>query len=190
MQSWIRWPILLVIGRKSRLWLVGFVGLVVILGSLGVTLIVFDSHAYRRSQGSLPVNAPLKDPAILFEVETIKPNNLGGNYFVNYRLNREQFRQETKSMLSELLDSTVDKTKAQAQQKWLELSSKIQKEEEIENLLKIKGFQDAVADVFSEHVAVIVYAPSLNPKEVSLIQDTVLRVTNIRLDKVTISTKN
>ncbi|MCO5387989.1 MAG: SpoIIIAH-like family protein [Desulfosporosinus sp.] len=92
-------------------------------------------------------------------------------------------------MLSILLDSTVEESKAQAQEKWLELSSKIQREEEIENLLKIKGFQDVVADVFSEHVTIIVYAPSLTPHEISLIQDIAVRVTGVRIDKITISAK-
>lgn len=92
-------------------------------------------------------------------------------------------------MLSELLNSTVDKSKGQAQEKWLELSTKILKEGEVENLLKIKGFQDAVADVFLENVTVIVYAPSLTPNEVSIIQDIVVRVTKVRLDKITISVR-
>ena len=92
-------------------------------------------------------------------------------------------------MLSELLNSTVDQSKEQAQAEWLELSTKMQKEGEIENLLKIKGFQDAVADVFLESVTVIVYAPSLTPNEVSIIQDIVVRATNVRLDKIMISAK-
>lgn len=182
-------PILLIIGRKSRFWLFGIIGLVVFLGVLGVRLMSAEPQAYLPSQASLPVNARVEDSSIKFQVETVKPNNSGENYFVNYRLKREQFRQESKAMLSQLLDSTVEKSKAQAQEKWLELSSKIQREEEIENLIKIKGFQDAVADVFSEHVTVIVYAPSLTPHEVSLIQDIVVRVTGVRLDKIAISAK-
>ncbi len=83
---------------------------------------------------------------------------------MNYRLKREQFRQETKAMLSELFNSTVETSKKQAQDQWLELSSKILKEGEIENLLKIKGFKEAVADVLVINVTVIVYAPSLTLK--------------------------
>lgn len=185
-----RKPVLLIVGHKSRLWLVGFIGLAVCLGILGVRLMTSEPPAYLPKQASLPVNAPVEEPSIQFQVESVKPNNLGGNYFVNYRLKREQFRQESKAMLSQLLDSPVDKSRAQAQEKWLELSSKIQSEEEIENLLKIKGFQDAVADVFSEHVTVIVYAPSLTSQEVILIQDIAVRVTNVRRDRITVSSKN
>jgi len=182
-------PILLLVGHKPRLWLVGIIGVVALIGIIGVRLLTYEPHAYLSRQASLPVNAQVVDPSIQFEVETVKPNDAGGDYFVNYRLRREQLRQEAKAMLSELLDSTVEKSKAQAQEKWLELSSKIQQEEEIENLLKLKGFEDAVADVFPEHVTVIVYAQNLTPQEVSLIRDIVVRVTNVSLDKITVSVK-
>ncbi|TGE34227.1 SpoIIIAH-like family protein [Desulfosporosinus sp. Sb-LF] len=181
-------PIVMFIGHKSRVLWIGFLTFVVILGILGVRLID-EPQVYSPGQSSLPVNANIDNTSIQFQVEPVKPDVSGENYFVNYRLKREQFRQETKAMLSELLNSTVEKSKEQAQEKWLELSTKIQKEGEIENLLKIKGFQDAVSDVFLENVTVIVYSTSLTPNEVSIIQDIVSRVTKVRMDKITISIK-
>nr|MDA8227862.1 SpoIIIAH-like family protein [Desulfitobacterium hafniense] len=97
--------------------------------------------------------------------------------------------QEAKAMLSPLLNSNVDKAREQAQVKWLELTKKIEKEEEIENFLKIKGFQDLIADVNPDSISIIIYASSLTPNEVSLIQDAVTRITKIRLDKISISYK-
>jgi len=185
----VKRPVILFFGHKSKLWLGGIVSLVVILAALGIWVMMAEPPSYLPVQSSLPVNATVEDTSIKFEVETVKQNEAGENYFVNYRLKRDQFRQETKSMLSELLNSTVDQSKEQAQVKWLELSTKIQKEGEIENLLKIKGFQDAVADVFMENVTVIVYAPSLTPNEVTIIQDIVVRVTKVRLDKIMISAR-
>jgi len=187
----VKRPIILFLGHKSKLWLVGIVSLVVILilGALVIYVVKAVSPNHFPIHSSLPVNASPVDSSIKVEVETVKPNNTGENYFVNYRLKRDQFRDETKAMLSELLNSTVTKSKAQAQEQWLQLSTKIQQEGEIENLLKIKGFKDNVAEVFPENVTVIIYAPSLLPNEVSVIQDIVVRVTKIRLDKITISTK-
>jgi stage III sporulation protein AH len=161
----VKRPLILFIGHNYKKWLGGLVSLVVIvviLAALGIGMIKAQPSqppAYFSVQSSLPVNASVEDSSIQFEVETVKQNDAGENYFVNYRLKREQFRQETKAMLSELLNSTIDKNKGQAQEKWLALSTKILKEGEIENLLKIKGFQDAVADVFPENVTVIIYAP-------------------------------
>jgi len=188
--SRVKRPVILFLGHKAKLRVGGFVGLALILLALGIWLMKVEPPAYFSVHSSLPVNATVEDPSIQFEVEAVNQNVSGENYFVNYRLKRDQFRQETKAMLSELLNSTVDKSKEQAQGKWLELSTKILKEGEIENLLKIKGFQDAVADVFLENVTVIVYAPSLTPNEVSIIQDIVVRVTKVRLDKITISARH
>lgn len=187
--SRVKRPVIFFLGHTPKLWLGGIVTLVVILAVLGICVIKAEPPSHFSGQSSLPVNASAGDTSIKFEVETVNQNVSGENYFVNYRLERDQFRQDTKTMLSELLNSTVDKSKAQAQEKWLELSTKIQKEGEIENLLKIQGFQDAVADVFPENVTVIVYAPSLTLNEVSIIQDIVVRATKIRLDKITISAR-
>lgn len=182
-------PVILFLGHKSKMWWRGLVILAVILGALGIWAMMEEPPSYLSVQSSLPVNASVMDTPIQFEVEMVKQNVSGENYFVDYRLKREEFRQETKAMLSELLDSTVNKSKEQAQKQWLELSSKIHKEGEIENLLKIKGFQDAVADVFLENVTVIVYVPTLTPNEVSIIQDIVVRVTDVRMDKIAITAK-
>lgn len=189
LKSRVKRPIILFYGHESKLWWGGLVSLVVILVALGIWVMKDEPPAYFSGQSSLPVNASVEDTSIQFDVETVKQNVSGEDYFVNYRLKRDQFRQETKAMLSELLNSTVEKSKAQAQEKWLELSTKMQKEGEIENLLKIKGFQDAVTDVFPENVTVIVYASSLTPNEVSTIQDIVVRITKVRLDKITISAR-
>ena len=187
----LKWPIVMIVGHKSRLWLGALGGLVVVLGAIGMWFITFtdDPNTHFPAQASLPVSALVEGNDIQFHFETLKSDSSGQNYFVNYRLQREQFRQETKAMLSELLNSTVEKSKEQAQGKWLELSTKIQKEGEIENLLMIKGFQDTVVDVLPENVTVIVYAANLTPSEVSIIQDVVIRVTKVRLDKITISVK-
>lgn len=180
-------PLIVLIERKW-IWLAGLC-LVLILGALASWVIKPEPNSHFTSKPSMPVDAAARNSSLKFQVETDQPDASGENYFVNYRLKREQARQETKAMLSELLNSTVVPSREQAQKGWLELSTKQQKEEEIENLLKIKGFQDAVADVFPENVTVIVYASSLNPNEVSIIQDLVIRVTKVRLDKITISAK-
>ena len=182
-------PIIMLIRRKPRGWVLGLVGLVVTIGILGLKLGMAEPKAYFSSHVDVPVGASLDGQGIQFDVQLVKQNESGENYFVNYRLKREQFRQETKAMLSELLDSSVEKSQAQAQEQWLDLSAKIHKESEIENLLKIKGFQDAVVDVFYDSVSVIIYAQELTPNEVSLIQDIVVRVTSVRMDKITVMAK-
>ncbi|MGI6118995.1 MAG: SpoIIIAH-like family protein [Desulfosporosinus sp.] len=176
--------------RHIKIWFGGLVVLAVILAVIGSWVKKIEPPIYFSVQSGLPVSAVIENTPLQFEVETINQNISGENYFVNYRLKREQYRQETKAMLLELLNAAEDKNMGQAQKNWLELSMKILKEGEIENLLNMKGFQDAVADVSSENVTVIVYASDLTPHEVSMIQDIVVRTTNVRLDKIVISTRD
>lgn len=182
-------PMIMIVGQRSWLWISCLVGVAVIVGILGIKMLVAEPKAYFSTQVDIPVSAPVEGHGIEFEVQQVMESVSGENYFVNYRLKREQFRQETKAMLSELLNSSVEKSQVEAQEKWLDLSTKIHRESEIENLLKIKGFQDSVVDVFQDSVAVIIYAQALTPSEVSLIQDIVVRVTNVQLNKITVTAK-
>ena len=43
-------PVLLIIGHKSRLWLVVIIGLAAILGTLGVRIKTSEPHAYMPDQ--------------------------------------------------------------------------------------------------------------------------------------------
>jgi stage III sporulation protein AH len=132
-------------------------------------------------------NNVMDNQNIQVSTEVVKTELKGENYFVDYRLRRDQVRTEEKNMLAAVLNTNIEKTKEEAQQKWLELTSRIQKEDEIENLLKIKGFQDAVVDLSSDSVHIIVLAPSLSPQEVAAIQDITLRIAPVRLDRINIS---
>lgn len=162
--------------NRVRWSLVGVVLLVCIL--IGVGWIFTDrqpSHFEGDSQ------------TIQVSTEVVQPELRGENYFVDYRLRRDQLRQEEKTMLAAVLNTNIEKTKEEAQQKWLELTSRISKEDEIENVLKIKGFQDAVVDIAQDSVHIIILADSLSPQEVNTIQAITMRVAPVRLDRVNIS---
>jgi len=133
---------------------------------------------------SLPVIA---SEEISFGAESGGLKLQGGDYFVNYRLQREASRQELKNMLTPLLNSEVEKTREEAQLKWLNLCNKIEKEDQIENLLKISGMKDAIADIGSNEVAVIVYASQLGEAEIKLISDIVVRVTDYPKEQIRIA---
>lgn len=93
-------------------------------------------------------------------------NDEGQNYFVNYRIKREQFREETKEMLRILLESDIRPTREEAQARWLELSNKISKEGELENVLKMRGFKDIVSEVNSGKATITILARELSLQEI------------------------
>ncbi|MPN37121.1 hypothetical protein SDC9_184637 [bioreactor metagenome] len=146
-----------------------------------------------EEKNTMPVNGSisgsLNDSGIEVSTEIMQKELHGENYFVDYRLRRDRTRQEEKTMLTAILNSNVEKTKAEAQQKWLELTSRISKEDEIENLLRIKGFQDGVVDISPSSVNIIIFAASLSPHEISVIQDITMRVADVRIDRINISVR-
>lgn len=172
------------------------ISLFIILGFTAVMLFTLvnwlyqwrHSESYFSGSNSIPVSVTQD---IEFEVEPLQNIQLqkGENYFVNYRLEREKYRQQTIGMLETLLASPESKSRSEAQGKWLELTTKIEQEGELENLLKIKGFKDVVTDVTKDGVHVLVFAPELSSGDITLIQDIVIRVTKIRLDKIIISNR-
>lgn len=177
----------MVLAHKAKLILWIFLAVVLLATSL-FFFRLSSSHTGRANSDSLPVNGQISETNIQFQVDQRVPLVQGEGYFVNYRLGREQYRQETKGMLEALLNSTDAKNKAVAQAKWLELSTKISQESELEILLKLKGFQDVIVDVNYDSLNIIVLAQGLTPNEIFLIQDIVVRVTKIRLDRIFIST--
>ncbi len=171
---------------KLLLWIVS--------AALLIAIILFffrlsSPQISKPNSDSLPVNGLIAETNIQFQADQRAPLLQGQEYFVNYRLAREQFRQEAKSMLEALLNSTDAKNKAAAQAKWLELSTKISQESELESLLKIKAFQDVITEVNYDSLDIIVLAQGLTPNEIFLIQDIAVRVTRVSLDRISITTK-
>ncbi len=127
---------------------------------------------------------PIKNN-IEFSSEMIElTNNTGQNYFVNYRIKREQFRQEAKEMLRLLLESDIQRTREEAQDRWLELSTKISKEEEVENALKMRGLLDVVSEVNSEKINITVFAKELILQEIYSIKVITADITGYSEDKI------
>ena len=166
-------PVLMIFARRNRFW-----PLLITVCAVTVAIILWWVMVDDGQQPVLPQHNSMIVAAPLFE--------FGENYFVNYRLEREKARQEAKNMLGVLL---ADPKNKEAETKWLALNDKMEKESEIENMLKIKGFKDGVVAVDSDSVSVVVYADSLTPGQVSMIQDIVLRVAKVRLDRISISLK-
>lgn len=125
-----------------------------------------ESTIHAEENDPVSLNNGSLENQILFSSEIIElTNDEGQNYFVNYRIKREQLRQETKEMLSLLLESDIDQTREEAQRCWLELSKKIAKEGEIEYVLKMKGYKDVVADYNDRMINVIILSEGLPRQE-------------------------
>lgn len=182
-------PITAILTHKSKpkrgFLLIGiFFPVIILFFYLGLSFAESPKHVNILAKGQIP------ETNIQFQAEEPDSSLPGEEYFVNYRLRREQSRQEIKSMLEKLLNSADVKNRAEAQGKWLKLSTEITQENELENLLKIRGFQDVIADLNNDSVNVIILSQGLTPYETFLTQDTVNRITGICFEKIFIAIKN
>jgi len=160
----------------------------IVLGTAGADI----NHADVPAQDSAQKFAqnPAQD-LIVFKTEFIEiTNDQGQNYFVNYRIKREQYREERKEMLRALLESDLQSTKEEVQKQWLAYSKKIAEESEIENALKMRGFKDAVTEINGGRVSVMILAELLSREEIGLIKDLAANITGVSREKIEVTARS
>ncbi|MDU2066680.1 MAG: SpoIIIAH-like family protein [Sporomusaceae bacterium] len=112
------------------------------------------------------------------------------DFFVEYRLEREKVRSEKAEVLREIIrNSPTEEARSHAQDSVLRLMQDKQKELEMENLIKSKGFYDALVFIREESVSAVVKSASLSRDDVLQIADIIHRVANVKAEEITISAK-
>lgn len=108
--------------------------------------------------------------------------------FLEAKDEREKTHDEIKDMVSNTLNSEKlsDEDKAQAVKKVEQLADRIEKESNIETLLKAKGFEKAVAVIGDNSVSVVVKSDGLTTTQTLQIQDIIVAQTSIPLGNIKI----
>lgn len=143
----------------------------------------------QNHRNSFPVSMQQEEKtnSINFTTELIELTiNETQTYFVNYRLKREQSRQETKEMLRILLDSDITKTRVEAQTRWLTLMQKTLLEGEIENSLKFRGITDVVSEVNPERVTVTILTDKHREEDSYQVKRLVENITGYDSDQIVV----
>ena len=119
---------------------------------------------------------------------TLPTNGSQGEYFANARKDREDARKQALELLQDTLaDVKSDSAaKEKAVEKAAEIAARMDKEASIENLLKAKGFADAVVMIGDSDVNVVVKAESLVTSQTMQIQDAVQSQTKVELNNIKI----
>lgn len=101
------------------------------------------------------------------------------NFFVEYRLQREKSRGRQVELLEDIVNnqSSASETRKAAQDQLMEISGSISKEVRVENLLRAKGYRDAVVCMDHRGVTVVMECEDLSPAEESGILEIVSRET-------------
>lgn len=132
---------------------------------------------------------PPADP-IAFTSEIIElTTDSGQNYFVNYRIKREQVQDEKREMLKPLLNSDQKEVRAEAEKRWLELCNKMSQEREIENVLKMRGYKDVVSEVNPTKVTVTVLAEELKYEDYFQIMRITAAITGLPEERIEVASR-
>ena len=133
----------------------------------------------------------LGDAAYVDSVESSDAVETGAgveDYFTTSKKNRDKAREEAAETVEEILKSSnlseADKKSALA--KLETLSKNIQKEADIETLLKAKGFEKSLVIISDKGISVVVKSEGLNTAQTLQIQDIITNETDIPLSNIKI----
>ena len=130
-------------------------------------------------------------------LQVVKPltpeqNNVGvsPDFFTEYRLERDKLRSEKAEVLREgIRGAATEDARQKGQDAVLRLMVDKQRENEMENLIKAKGFGDALVFIRDNTVSVVVRAQTLSRDEVIQVADIIGRVAGVKAEDITISAK-
>lgn len=113
------------------------------------------------------------------------------DFFIEYRLERDRARSEQINILQEIVNNTNSDqaSKKEAQRKILAVTDKMEKELEIESLIRARGYRDALAYIHEQAVDVIIHTDGLAKEDVAKIGDIIVKVTGFNTENVTIIEK-
>ncbi len=112
----------------------------------------------------------------------------GSDLFVEFRLAREQARSRQLDLLREILGGAnlAEEARDQAASLWLEITRDVASEVDIENLIRAKGFADAVVVLATGKATIMIKAASLTQDEVLRVADLAVRIAGLEFEDVTV----
>lgn len=112
------------------------------------------------------------------------------DFFTEYRLERDKIRSERFDVLRDMVkNAKSEEIKQRVQGDILRLVQEKQREYEMENLIKARGFQDALVVIQDKNVSAIVKTQSFTREEVTQVAEVISRVAGVRPEDITISAK-
>ena len=115
-------------------------------------------------------------------------NVAGDDYFIEARLTKKQSRDEAVDTLKNILQDTAvtEDEKNEAIATAATLSGAIDIENNIENLIKAKGFKDCIAFIDGDKASIVVKSEGLLNTEAAQIKDIVVKESGIAAENITI----
>lgn len=111
------------------------------------------------------------------------------SYMVQARLNREQTRSKNKETLLEVINNNdvSKKEKKSAVKSMVKLTENSEIENNIETLLKAKGFSDVIVTISDKQADVVLSGTEVSDDKRAQIEDVIKRKTKLEADDITIT---
>lgn len=122
--------------------------------------------------------------------ESQKPTNkeVTSNFCSRYRMEREQTRSQEVSMLNGVANEGGGDSQARnkAMQRLVEISSNMENEMKIENLVRCHGARDCVAMVESDSATLIIASPPMKDQQVANIKLELSKITGCQEEEISL----
>ncbi len=154
---------------------------------LGETLLVNASGSAIVSSGGKAASAASGSSSAAVKTNA-EAGTLTDEYFSQARLDRQKARDEATELLKEVLNASSenDAAKKEAVDKAAAIAETIQKETNIENLIKAKGYSDCIVSIEDDGCSVIVKTKASEQDDAIIINDIVSGQTGLSYDKIKI----
>jgi stage III sporulation protein AH len=167
---------------KLKLFLLGVFLLLIVFSMVGYKLHENDIQARVNRSNAMQVSKTMTPEQIL-------PAALP-DFFTEYRLERDKLRSERSEILRESIKSAkTEDARQTAQTAILRTIQEKQQETEMENLIRARGFADALVFIRDNAVNAVVKAPSLTRDDVIQIAEVISKVSGVKTEDITISAK-
>lgn len=185
-----------VITKRSILWFLLF--LVMILSIVFGTIKKIDFHAlWGGEQDTIVEDAKTGSDEqevvpVIGETVVVAPiSGDGKNFFVEYRIDRDRIRSQQIELLQAVVDNdnSDEGSRKEAYDKLIEISQNLEKEMEIEHMIKAKGFAEAIVFINNDAASVIVETSALDPQTAAQIGEIIIKNTNIKPERISIIPK-
>ncbi|SHK06912.1 SpoIIIAH-like family protein [Desulforamulus aeronauticus] len=115
----------------------------------------------------------------------------GSGFFVEYRLERERSRGQQIEIAREIINNADSdhEVRKKAQEQMYQISDVLQKELEVESLIRAKGYRDSVVFLEGKTVTVVIQSRDLNQEDAMKITDLVSRSTQVSPQNIVIIPK-
>jgi stage III sporulation protein AH len=126
----------------------------------------------------------------LKEVEK-KGSGDGVEFFVEYRLERDRVRSRQIELLQQIVENpnSVAETRQEAQQKLLDITTYLEQELQLENMIIAKGYNDTVLFIQPNQVVAVINQKELTEQDVTIIADIIANTTGHKMEDIIIVPK-